>query len=77
MIEKAITPPFYILVDKKLRKNQSVNQETLNRCSRWLVNNLNPDEDVFPLDDVFDSDFVEDLKVTFVDKNYFTKHNVY
>ncbi|CAG2207049.1 unnamed protein product [Mytilus edulis] len=59
------------IVDKKLRKNQSVNQETLNRCSRWLVNNLNPDEDVFPLDDVFDSDFVEDLKTqeTDGDKN--------
>ncbi|CAC5381793.1 unnamed protein product [Mytilus coruscus] len=50
------------VVDKKLHKNQSVNKETLNRCSRWIVNNLNPDENELQLDDVFDSDFLEELK---------------
>ncbi|XP_052059579.1 uncharacterized protein LOC127700210 isoform X2 [Mytilus californianus] len=50
------------VVDKNVKKNQSVNQETINRCSRWVVNNLNPDENALQLNDVFDSDFVEDLK---------------
>ncbi|CAC5381795.1 unnamed protein product [Mytilus coruscus] len=59
------------VVDKNVQKNQSVNQETLNRCSRWVVNNLNPDENALQLNDVFDSDFVEDLKTkeTDGDKN--------
>ncbi|XP_076113369.1 uncharacterized protein LOC143081020 [Mytilus galloprovincialis] len=50
------------VVDKTLHQNQSVNQETLNRCSRWIVNNLNPDENELQLNDVFDSDFLEELK---------------
>ncbi|VDI49803.1 Hypothetical predicted protein [Mytilus galloprovincialis] len=53
---------FGYVVDKKAQTNQSVNQETLNRCSRWVVNHLNPDETALSLNDVFDSDFVEDLK---------------
>ncbi|VDH94080.1 Hypothetical predicted protein [Mytilus galloprovincialis] len=51
------------VVDTTLHQNQSVNQETLNRCSRWVVNNLNPDENELQLNDVFDSDFLEELKV--------------
>ncbi|CAC5373111.1 unnamed protein product [Mytilus coruscus] len=61
------------VVDKKIQTNHSVNQETLKRCSRWFVNHLNPNETALPLNDVFDSDFVEDLKTkeTEGDKNRF------
>ena len=51
------------LVDKDLHKNQTVNQETLNRCSRWVVNNMNPND--LQLEDVFDSDFIDELKVLY------------
>ena len=40
-----------------------MNQETLNRCSRWVVNNMNPNH--LQLEDVFDSDFVDELKVLY------------
>ena len=51
------------LVDKDLHKNQTVNQETLNRSSRWVVNNMNPNH--LQLEDIFDSDFVDELKVLY------------
>ena len=59
------------LVDKDLHKNQTVNQETLNRSSRWLVNNMNPND--LPFEDIFDSDFVDEFKVLY---NYKIKNNL-
>ncbi|XP_071173582.1 uncharacterized protein [Mytilus edulis] len=62
---------FGCFVDKTIRIKQSVNQETLNRCSRWFVNNLNPDENALQFKDVFGSEFMEVLKTkeTDGDKN--------
>ncbi|CAC5381787.1 unnamed protein product [Mytilus coruscus] len=51
------------VVDAKLQQEQSVSQETINRCSKYLIQNLNPNNDaVIAEDDVFDSDFVGELK---------------
>ena len=50
-----------------------MNQETLNRCSRWVVNNMNPND--LQLEDVFDSDFVDELKVLYNYKIHLKKSN--
>lgn len=61
--DKSFFIVLYYLVDKQIRNKQSVNQETLNRCSRWFANNLNPDENALQFNDVFGSQFMEVLKV--------------
>lgn len=50
-------------VDKSIGKRQTLNRETLSRCGRWIVNNMNPDDSDLQLDDVFESDFAEELMV--------------
>ncbi|OPL21680.1 hypothetical protein AM593_08501, partial [Mytilus galloprovincialis] len=58
-------------VDKSIGKRHTLNRETLSRCKRWIVNNMNPDDSDLQLDDVFESDFAEELmtKSTQGDKN--------
>ncbi|VDI06567.1 Hypothetical predicted protein [Mytilus galloprovincialis] len=51
------------VADAKLQQEQSVSQETIHRCSKYLIQNLNSNnESVIADDDVFDSDFVGELK---------------
>ncbi|XP_052059590.1 uncharacterized protein LOC127700211 isoform X3 [Mytilus californianus] len=58
-------------VNKSIGKRHTLNRETLSRCSRWIVNNMNPDDMALHLDDMFESDFAEELmtKNTQGDKN--------